>query len=198
MKDTKTRQARADPTRAKILKHARKLFTQHGFAGTSTTMIATQAKLHRSLIFHHFHNKQNLWLEVKLAIVAQAAKKAVILPDMALAWHDYLRKWIKNNIAFYRNNPDIVAMINWQRTEHATAAYLGHEQSSEAKKWTLPLKHFQAQGAIRKDIDLGFAITLIGSISSTAALDPNAFIKKKKDLDAYVDFCVTLIENGLK
>ena len=198
MQDNKVRQSRADPTRANILKHARKLFTKHGFAGTSMSMLATQANINRSLIFHHFQNKQNLWVLVKQDIVARATKRVAILPDISLPWRDYLEQWLNNNIAFYRNNPDIIAMINWQRTERAQAEYIGSAHSMETKKWIAPLKHFQQQGDIGKHIDVGFAMTLIGSISSSAALDPNIFIKKKNNLKSYVEFCVQLIVTGLR
>lgn len=198
MQANKVQQSRADPTRANILQHARKLFTKHGFAATSMSMIATQANINRSLIFHHFENKQNLWVVVKQDIVARATKRAAILPDMSLPWRDYLNQWLNNNIAFYRNNPDIIAMINWQRTEHAKADYIGSVQSTESKRWTVTLKHFQQQGDIGQHVDVGFAITLIASISSSAALDPNIFIKKKNDLQSYLEFCTELIIKGLK
>ena len=197
MKTKTTPHHRADTTRTKILKHARHLFTQHGFAGTSMSMIATKAKINRSLIFHHFTNKQNLWVVVKQDITARAIRKAPILPDIKLPWKEYLKQWLNNNINFYRNNPDIIAMLNWQRTEHKDAQHIGITQSTESKKWLFSLEHFQQKGDIGKHINLGFAISIIGAISSSAALDPNIFILNEKDFDAYIEFCVDQLVTGL-
>ncbi len=189
-------QVRANPTRASILKSAKKNFTRNGFAGSSMRTIAADAGINRSLISHHFGNKQQLWLAVKMDIVNRAKNKSPILPKITLSWHQYLREWLFNNIQFYKQNPDIIAMINWQRTEHEKAHFLANVQSQETAQWIDVLTHFQNKGDIDQNIDLGFALTTITSLTSSAALDPNLFIKKKKDLEAYIDFCVKLMING--
>lgn len=189
-------QARANPTRASILKSAKKLFTRNGFAGSSMRMIATDAGINRSLISHHFGSKQQLWLAVKMDIVNRANNKSPILPNITLSWHHYLREWLFNNIQFYKQNPDIIAMINWQRTEHEKAHFLANAQSKETAQWIDVLTHYQKKGDIDQNIDLGFALTTITNLTSSAALDPNIFIRKKKDLEAYIDFCVNLIITG--
>ena len=188
----------ADKTRQAILNNAKKLFMKQGFAGTSMSMVAAKAKLNRSLIFHHFGNKQQLWLAVKLDIVDRAEKQSPILPSLDLPWTEYLNQLLKNNIAFYKNNPDIVAMINWQRTESQQAPHVGTQQSRATKEWISVLQHFQKRGEINAKINLGFALTLITSITSAAALDPNVFIKQEKDLTQYLDFCTQIIIDGLR
>jgi AcrR family transcriptional regulator len=188
----------ADETRLSILRSAKKLFMKQGFAVTSMSMVATTANINRSLIFHHFGNKQQLWLAVKLDIVDQAEQQSPVLPSLDLSWTEYLKQWLRNNIAFYRNNPDIIAMINWQRTEAQQAPHVGTQQSRTTREWISVLQHFQKRGDIGSEINLGFALTLITSITGAAALDPNIFIKQKKDLRQYLDFCTQLIIDGLR
>src|SRR3990167_6437866 len=73
---------RADPTRTKILKAARKLFVESGFAGTSMGKIATKANINHSLIFHRFGSKEGLWKAVKQSIVEEANKLSPTLPEL--------------------------------------------------------------------------------------------------------------------
>ena len=54
----------ADNTRKVILNAARDLFVKKGFAGTSISEIAKQAKVNQSLIYHHYANKESLWTAV--------------------------------------------------------------------------------------------------------------------------------------
>mgnify|MGYP002789645991 CR=1 FL=1 len=59
----------ADPTRAAIINAARHCFAQKGFAGSSISYIAKQAEINQSLIYHHFGNKRDLWIAVKVQIL---------------------------------------------------------------------------------------------------------------------------------
>lgn len=54
----------ADRTRASILRAATREFGQHGFSGARTEKIAAQAKCNIRLLYHHFGNKQALYLAV--------------------------------------------------------------------------------------------------------------------------------------
>jgi len=48
-----------------ILKVARKLFIRKGFAATSISEIAKECNINKSLIYHHFENKESLWKAIK-------------------------------------------------------------------------------------------------------------------------------------
>ena len=53
-------------TQEKILQGAQDCFMEHGFmSSASISMIAKQAGVNGSLIFHHFKNKQGLWEAVR-------------------------------------------------------------------------------------------------------------------------------------
>jgi AcrR family transcriptional regulator len=59
------RQARAEATRARIVATARRLFTDKGYFATGTTEIVEQAQVGtRGALYHHFENKQALFLAV--------------------------------------------------------------------------------------------------------------------------------------
>lgn len=184
---------RADPTRTKILKAARKLFVEFGFAGTSMGKIATRANVNHSLIFHHFGNKEGLWKAVKESIVEESNRLSPTLPELNQSFPDFLNKLITQNIAFYRNNPDIIRMITWQRLEYENKKEIGITLSSHSNAWLAALKYYQDKGDIDSSLKLEFVLTYILSIVSSAAMDPNVFIKKNTEFNNYVDFTVERI-----
>lgn len=48
----------------KIIHACFNVFAQHGYANTSTTMLAEAAGISKALIFHHFKAKKDLYLNV--------------------------------------------------------------------------------------------------------------------------------------
>jgi len=185
-------------TQEKILIAARKLFVEHGFTGTSVGKIAAEAGINHSLVFHHFGNKQKLWLAVKQDLVAQNNLVGRALPSVELSFKDFLHKLFQQKINFYRNNPDIVRMLNWQRLEYDSEAEIGLSMSKEAKAWIDAIEHYQQQGDIKKNLKPEFILTFLLSLISSAALDPNAFIHSAKNKESYLDFCVQTVLQAFK
>ena len=198
MKDEKIQKtyATADKTRKKLITAARKTFVKNGFAGSSITQIANLAKINRSLIFHHFDTKENLWLIVKEQITSDAKikyKNKSILPSKELPFKDFIRELLHNTINFYRQNPDIIAMINWQRIERETIT-IG--SSSESKLWLSAFEHYKLSGDISSKIKAEQVLCLIVGIAGSAGMDSIRYLKKLKDLDDYINCCVDIIIKG--
>jgi AcrR family transcriptional regulator len=184
-------------TKDKILIAARKLFVAHGFSGTSIGKIAKLAEVNHSLVFHHFGNKEKLWLDVKQSIVLEAKQRRNILPDTALPFPDFLYQVISNSIHFYQNNPDILRMINWQRLELNTEQKIGVTLSAETQAWLSAFKHYQQKGDINNNLKLEFIITLVLSLVSSAGMDQYVFISNTFDKEAYIDFCAQSLRKAL-
>lgn len=186
-----------ESTKDKILIAARKLFVTHGFAGTSIGNIAKLAAVNHSLVFHHFKNKEQLWVAVKQSIVAEANQQVSTLPDTALSFNEFLNVLFIANIRFYRDNPDIIRMIGWQRLEANTSQSIGVTNSSDMQRWMQAISHYQSVGDIQSRFKPEWVVTLILSIISSAALDPNVFINDKNALEGYLDFCRDILLNAL-
>ena len=186
-----------ETTKQKILSAAQNLFVSHGFAGTSIGNIAKLAEVNHSLIFHHFKNKQQLWVAVKQNIVSEASSAKEVLPDEQLPFECFLTELFFRNIAFYRENPDIIRMLSWQRLEAENNHDIGVTQSSSMSQWMKTFEHFQQQGDI-PELKPEWIVTMILSIISSAALDPNEFLKAEKDMKDYIDFCVQRLLLALK
>lgn len=187
-----------ETTKDKILSAARTLFVTHGFAGTSIGNIAKLAAVNHSLVFHHFTNKEQLWIAVKQSIVAESNQQASTLPDYHLPFQHFLKELFLRNIRFYRDNPDIIRMISWQRLESNSDKAIGVTNSGDMQNWVDAFKHYQSQEDIQSLHKPEWIVTLILSIISSAALDPNVFIKENKALDEYIDFCIKTLSVALK
>ena len=185
-------------TKEKILAAAQQLFVEHGFAGTSMGKIAKLAGVNHSLLFHHFGNKQNLWLAVKQTISQDTHQQSKTLPDTHLAFDEFLRQLITRGIQFYRDHPEIMRMINWQRLEYQTDEKIGLTQSAEVNNWLNAFKQYQKKKIISSKLKVEFIITMILSIISSAALDQNIFIENKNNQKNYIDFCVNALIKALK
>ncbi len=87
----KSRQAEhSAKTRAALLRVARRLFAQHGYAGTATEDVVRRARVTRGALYHHFKDKQDLFKAVydeeqkKLAERTNAAAAAASDPWSAM------------------------------------------------------------------------------------------------------------------
>lgn len=179
-----------DSTANKILKAARILFVKNGYAATSIAKIATLAEINHSLIFHHFGNKQKLWVAVKQDIVDEAQTKKTAIPSIELELIDFIRQFFHNIVQFYHDNPDIVQMINWQRIEYEKWQEVGISSTKGFQEWAEPFKLLQIQGKINTEINPAHIVIYIFSLANTVSLDPIAYLQDSAHYQAYVDFCI--------
>ena len=55
---------RADTSRAELLRVARELFAERGYAAVGTEEIVLQSASHRGALYHHFRDKKDLFRAV--------------------------------------------------------------------------------------------------------------------------------------
>lgn len=85
-----TRDERADETRRELLRVARELFAERGYAGVGTEEIVARAGLTRGALYHHFQGKRDLFravheqLEEELVAEIAARLAGVTDPDVLL------------------------------------------------------------------------------------------------------------------
>jgi AcrR family transcriptional regulator len=76
MRKTRTRAEQKEVTRARLLEVASRLFTQHGYDGTSIGMVCQKARVTHGALYHHFPSKLELF-EAVLARVMQEVVEAI-------------------------------------------------------------------------------------------------------------------------
>lgn len=184
-------------TRERLLSIARELFVENGFTGTSMTQIAAKADVNHSLLFHHFGSKLNLWLDVKDMIIEEGKKVSIILPSTNQPLPSFLKELMNSSISFFKNNPDIVRMMNWQRLEKATDQEISFNIAHESKNWINAARYYQKIGEIETTVKPEFAITMVLAIAISIATDPNIFADDTNEREEYIKFCVDRIVKAL-
>ena len=75
--------------RSRILRAASILFAERGFRGVSISDVATSAGLVKSSIYHHFENKEALYLAVLTEMARQSREQSSVwLQQLEQAPHD--------------------------------------------------------------------------------------------------------------
>ncbi|GJM06541.1 MAG: hypothetical protein DHS20C10_02750 [marine bacterium B5-7] len=185
----------ADKTRLSILKAAKTLFVRHGYAGTSMANVASLAKVNRSLIFHHFKNKLTLWKATKQYMVDKQKHCPAPLPPIDLPIELFIHQMIKNLLAYYKKNPALLRMVHWQQLEAINNKKEKLAFSSGIDSWIDAIKHYQNSGGINSKLKPAHVATFILSVTSSYALTPNPLLVN--DEEAYIDFCIQQLINGL-
>jgi len=121
------RERDAEATRQAILDAAEKIFAEHGFDGARVDAIAAESGYNKSLLFQHFDNKLNLYIEVlkrsdKELNDVQAQVFAPWLEDETIVTDPYRLKPFLESIAaslfdYLVEHPRLMRMLLWEMAE---------------------------------------------------------------------------------
>jgi TetR/AcrR family transcriptional regulator len=112
-------QKRAQKTRAKILKTAGKLYSLHGFHGTSVDLIAEKAGVNKQRIYAYFQNKAGLFEACLLEVFESVNEKDKEL--LALTKKDIpqmTRILLSHYFESHEKHPDFWRIIAWANLEN--------------------------------------------------------------------------------
>lgn len=179
-------------TAEKILEAAQDVFITKGFEGSSINDIANKAKINKSLIYHHFSNKADLWKAVKKYLLAKHVGEEIFDKDFPMdSFKNFLRSFVTVRYKFYDDNPEIVRLISWQRLER-TQENISGIQESKFSTITPQIKEFQQRGEVRPDLDPEMINFLIMNTASMAFMDRPDFFD---DPNAKATFLELVIES---
>lgn len=117
-------------------------FAQHGYEGTSVVKLAKAAGISRTLIFHHFKSKKDLYLQIVDRIVEKAGSEIELSfqtrnPDFFEAREEFSRfkfRFSKNNPTYYRIIREIMSdSLTEIRAE--LKVRFGEQQARYEKMW---------------------------------------------------------------
>ena len=145
----------AEDRRRQLIETAIDLFSQKGFAGTTTREIAAAAGVNEAIIFRHFATKQDLYKAI-LDYKCNAAGSTEWLEDInqRMEANDdagLIRSLITHMIAFHREDPRFQRLMLHAALEGHEIAILHHNQVKLpiGAKLIEYITRRQAAGAIR-------------------------------------------------
>ncbi len=142
-------------TRDSILNAAEEIFVNSGFSGSSMKSIAERADVAKSLLYHYFSSKRELWDEVIQRRVSQAKLPERMIEMVSSIASEGLRavRSKKNHTTYFeflRDNPQFVRMLAWLNAEQAFPMDPPLEMRKEVIE---KLNELQKKGVFRDDID---------------------------------------------
>lgn len=135
----------------KILNEALQLFATHGFAHVSISKIAQQAGVTKSLIFHHFESKEQLWETVKEAFFKKYADNQMNLFESEPDPIELIRKSMRYYFEFVKNNPMIPRFFAYAHLENDENC--GKLDQPLMQRGAELIKQAQQKGLMRKNFN---------------------------------------------
>lgn len=156
-------------SRAKILEQARREFVSAGLSGARVDRIAERAGVNKNLIYHYFHSKEALYLEVleRIYVGLRTSQQDVRLRNLPPV--DGMRELIASTFDHFVATPDLIRLMSVENIHYGQ--YL--KSSGRVKPLyrdlldtlRLLLEKGQREGTFRDDVD---AVDLYLSISGLA------------------------------
>ena len=165
--------------RGAILSAARRAFARHGFEGATVRVLEAETGLSRGAIFHHFRDKDALFLalaEQDAARTAEVVDRAGLVQVMR-DLRDKDAGWLGVQLEVRRR----------LRTDPAFAASWAERQEAIAHATTARLERQRAAGVVRDDVPVPLLadflrLVLDGLVSSMAAGMPTHHLDGVLDL----------------
>ena len=183
-------------TADRILRAACKVFPEYGFEGTSISMLAKEANINQSLIYHHFGNKEELWKATKayllrdiFSLAPQSAKETSLV--------DFITHAVQTRFDWYQEHPEVIRMINWQRLEPKRKQLQGTAPAM-VDSWVRIIPRMQKEGKIRNDISAEMVIVLLTNMVVSPLLDDNRFLNSEAERKKYLELVTQSLIDMLK
>jgi TetR/AcrR family transcriptional regulator, fatty acid metabolism regulator protein len=107
------RSTRSAQTRERIIAAATEVFARSGFHGAKVADIAEQAGIAYGLVYHYFHNKEDILAAIFTERWAQYVTYLNEVGGMDVGFREQMRRLVHFWIEVYRREPDLMTvMIN--------------------------------------------------------------------------------------
>jgi TetR/AcrR family fatty acid metabolism transcriptional regulator len=107
------RTARSAQTRERIIAAATEVFARSGFHGAKVADIAERAGIAYGLVYHYFHNKDDILAAIFTERWAEYVGYLHEVGDMELGFREQMRRLVHFWVEVYRREPDLMTvMIN--------------------------------------------------------------------------------------
>lgn len=167
MSTTPYQPALSDSART-ILSEARRLFAERGFDGVAISDVATAAGVSKANIFHHFGNKQALYMEVLKSSVNEFDDLTEHLRPQRAPIDQRLRYFLQAHAVHLKQHPLATrVMLRELLEDRSEVSQQLAEQATDAqfRQLLALLREGQQGGEIRADVDLvALMVMMIGAV----------------------------------
>ncbi|CAA9552910.1 MAG: Transcriptional regulator, AcrR family [uncultured Thermomicrobiales bacterium] len=161
-------------TRDRIMSAAIAEFAAFGIAGARVDRIAREARVNKSLIYHHYQSKEQLFIAVfehhVVANINVVPLDASDLPAWAVALYDY-----------YQDDPRLLRLITWTRLERTPAGDLFTAYGSLDRTVYRHLAEAQRAGILVDGIDAADLFSLVVAMAGAWAQSSSTFAATSVD-----------------
>lgn len=158
---------RGSDTRKHILDVAEEMFARYGYFAASVNAIAKKTGLRRASLFHHFPNKQSLYLAVmnRLMVIEAEYFREALLDGPTRSPEKDLEKIVEVTFNFLVDEPNIAYL-----SLHTLACNQAEEMPTEISEfstcwWQSVLERGVAAGVFR-DISPAECVALVGGMTN--------------------------------
>lgn len=152
----KLSEERLAATRATILDAARRAFAQHGYEGATVRVLERETGLSRGAIFHHFPDKDALFL----ALAEQEAERtAAVVAERG--WVQVMRELPDRDPGWLGVQLEVRRRL---RTDPAFAASWSRRQEAVDAAAVERLERQRAAGAVRGDVAVPLLVELLRTV----------------------------------
>lgn len=196
--------ASRDPKRVRelVLEAGTRLFSTHGYAGTSFRDISEASGISVGLIQHHFRTKRALYDAVREA--AFAAYVDAQRPQFALpmeAFETFMGKGLRQYFRFVESNPTCRRLAAWSELEGDTRTWPGEDALLD--RLVERMTAAQRAGKLRPDIDPELLLILVSGMMQAwiGYRDRHAarlaHLGRREDAEnTYLDLCLRLLQHA--
>ncbi|MGV3709570.1 MAG: TetR/AcrR family transcriptional regulator [Gemmatimonas sp.] len=185
--ETKTRDEDVTGSRQRILAAALRIYGEHGFSGSTTRRIASEARVNEVTIFRQFGSKAALMAEAVLT--PPAVPPLPMLPETPGDPSTELHAWSLSLLEWLRDTRTVIRRSFAETTDHPEVAGRLH---SHVEAWNETLKTYltrlEEQGRITRSPDTDIASSMFIASLLTDGLGrielPNVFTVNADDSTA--------------
>ncbi len=192
-----------EQTRVRILKAAKKQFSNWGFAATRMTNIAKDAEVNKALIHYYFKNKEQLYKEVITTFLGLEHNQEVPIIigswDLTPPQKLYVLLYFGINVHFNATDPDIDRIILWELAEknkiiNDLASQLFEEHTAlfmEILKEGIATGDFETKFPLWTIIQLFMFMVMYNNVSEFIHMLPNYVdLFKEEECNETTDFMI--------
>jgi AcrR family transcriptional regulator len=147
-------------TRTRILRAATMIFAAKGPDAARVDEIAACARVNKRMLYHYFGTKRGLYLSVLQETYERIGQISAEVIDKTRDVRELLDEMLREYFGFLQQNPEFIALLNWENSTRAEGLKTIAQFSNPAKPFMTAfhraLDREQKKFNIQEDVDIKY------------------------------------------